>query len=359
MSGGIDSSLSALLLQKQGYEVEGVTLKLVEGSRCCDIEDVQHAKEVCRVLGIKHHIVDVTKEFKKEVIDYFIEELSEGRTPNPCVKCNKFLKFEELFKFADEIGTEFVATGHYARIRKKRGRDGGFELLKGQDKTKDQTYYLSLLPQKWLGRILFPVGDYSKNKIRKIATQEGLDFLVEKKESQDLCFVSDKFKQDFIAQRIEMKAGNFVDTDGKVLGKHNGVHFYTIGQRKRIDLPNGPYFVAGIDAKKQEVMVTKDVDDSELFSNNICLKNVNFISGEKLEVGESIKVKASLRYQQKLAPAILRTLNKDDNDNCSDNKSGIAGRFILEFSKPQRAVTKGQVAVFYKGKVCLGGGFIN
>ncbi|MBT3865306.1 tRNA 2-thiouridine(34) synthase MnmA [Candidatus Peregrinibacteria bacterium] len=347
MSGGVDSSLAAVLLRKEGYEVIGVTMKLVQGSRCCDIEAQQHAKEVCRRFDIPHHVLDVTGEFNDEVIGYFIDELGCGRTPNPCVYCNKNLKFDELLKFARKLGAEFVATGHYARVR--RGSDGQYELLKGRDKTKDQSYYLCLLPQKWLARILFPVGGFLKDEIYRLAEEEGLDFLVSKKESQDLCFVSEKFKQNFIAQRIPHKPGDLVSEDGEVLGKHQGVHFYTIGQRKRIDIPNGPYFVSEIRPGKREVVVTKDSGSSALFTNVVELRGVNFVSGVRPLRG--FKVMAKVRYQQELSRARLRV--------AGGSAENSKPQYSLEFDKSQRAVTKGQVAVFYKGQQCLGGGFIN
>lgn len=322
MSGGVDSSVSAILLKRQGFDVIGVTMKLLARSSCCNIEDVQHAREVCRRLGIEHYTIDLSKEFKKSVSDYFTAELMKARTPNPCVRCNRVLKFNELLKFAKKVGADHVATGHYARIKFNK-KSGEYELLKGKDKTKDQSYYLALLPQKWLSKIIFPVGKFIKSEIYKIAKKEGLDFLVNKKESQDLCFVPDM---------IRGRNGEIVDNTGRILGKHAGMHLYTIGQRKGLFINNGPWFVCGFDVKKNQVIVTKDENDPALFGKIIRLKNVNNISRGKVSM-------AKIRYQQKLS------------------KASLVGNKLV-FARPQKAVTKGQVAVFYNGEKCLGGGFI-
>jgi tRNA-uridine 2-sulfurtransferase len=341
MSGGVDSSLAAVLLQRDGYEVVGVTLKLVDGSRCCDLEAVGHAAEVCRRYEFEHHVVDVSKEFDKVVIGYFIEELAAARTPNPCVICNRFLKFDQLMQLAKEFGCSKVATGHYARIRS--GRDGGWQLLKGKDKDKDQSYYLSFLKNSWLKRILFPIGSFVKADIYKMAEKEGLDFLVSKKQSQDLCFVDDKLRRTFIGKRLEDREGEIVGVDGQILGKHDGVHHYTIGQRKGLDISDGqgPYFVVGIDALRGQVVVSRDGDDPALFSEVVALKSANFVS---VRVDKDCNVMAKIRYQQKLSKARLVV-------------SGRRGA-VLRFDKKQRAVTRGQIAVFYQGEVCVGGGII-
>lgn len=344
MSGGIDSSMAALLLKDQGYDVVGVTFKMDKNSTCCDIEAVGHAKEVCRLHGIPHYVVNVIDEFSKKVIGYFIEELSAGRTPNPCVFCNRFLKFDELFKFAKSVGAEAVATGHYAKISLNK-KSGLYELRKGRDVTKDQSYYLSFLPQKWLSKIIFPVGRILKSDVYKMARAKGLDFLVNKKQSQDLCFVSEKFRKYFIAERIPHKNGDFVDEHGNVLGKHNGVHFYTLGQRKGIEIPNGPYFVVDIKPKLNQVIVSKNPSTEGMFKNIVKLKKVNFTSG--IAPKKNLEVMAKIRYQQKESKALLKVL-----------KRGKSFNYSLVFKKPQRAVTSGQIAVFYKGVVCLGGGYI-
>ncbi|MFA4890914.1 MAG: tRNA 2-thiouridine(34) synthase MnmA [Candidatus Gracilibacteria bacterium] len=337
MSGGVDSSMAAMLLKKQGYDVVGVTLKLVDGSRCCDIEAVGHAKEVCRKFGIPHYVFDVSKEFNKIVIGYFMSELVKNRTPNPCVICNRFLKFDQLFKIAKKLGVAKVATGHYAQICKSR--DDAFELKKGLDRKKDQSYYLSFLKQSWLKKILFPIGRYDKAEVYKLAKKEGLDFLVSKKQSQDLCFV---------AKRLKGKSGEIVDTGGKVLGSHDGIHHYTIGQRKGLLVPGGPYFVVGFDCKKNRVIVSGDSNDPMLFQKVVKLKNVNFISGRPKR---ETRVMAKIRYQQPLASAILKISGRTVG-------RGAGRGAILEFKTPQRAVTKGQIAVFYVGEKCLGGGII-
>ncbi|MBT3704361.1 tRNA 2-thiouridine(34) synthase MnmA [Candidatus Peregrinibacteria bacterium] len=341
MSGGVDSSLAVLLLLGQGYEVVGVTFKLVDGSRCCDVEAVGHAAEVCRRFGIDHHVIDISKKFDDVVIGYFIGELSLGRTPNPCVICNRFLKFEQMFKFARDFGCSKVATGHYARVR--HGKDGSWSLLKGRDRAKDQSYYLSFLKNSWLSKILFPIGGFEKSEIYKMAQKEGLDFLVGKKQSQDLCFVDDKLRRTFIDKRLRPQSGKILSVDGEALGQHEGSHNYTIGQRKGLDISDGqgPYFVVGFDG--DDVIVSRDEKDPSLYSNVVNLRNVNLASLADLDSGASISVMAKIRYQQKLSRAKLTI-------------SGKSGK--LEFSSPVRAVTKGQIAVFYKGEVCLGGGII-
>jgi len=334
-----------LLLQRDGYDVVGVTFKLVDGSRCCDVEAVGHAAEVCKRFGIEHHVIDISREFDDVVIGYFISELASGRTPNPCVICNRFLKFEQLFKFAREFKCSKVATGHYARICSSR--DGSWQLLKGRDRTKDQSYYLSFLKNSWLPKIIFPIGGFEKSEIYKMAKKEGLDFLVDKKQSQDLCFVDDKLRKTFVEKRIGSRAGktgDIVSVDGEKLGSHDGVHNYTIGQRKGLDISDGqgPYFVVGF--KGSNVVVSRNEKDPTLYSNVVELKSINLVSSADLSAGASVSVMAKIRYQQKLSRAKLFAPARD-------------GR--LEFSRPVRAVTKGQVAVFYKGKVCLGGGIIN
>ena len=340
MSGGVDSSLAVVLLQRQGYEVIGVTLKLVEGSRCCDLEAVSHATEICRKYGIEHHIIDISDEFDKTVVDYFIGELRCARTPNPCVICNRFLKFEQLFRIARNFDCSKIATGHYARIRKSR--DSRFELLKGKDSTKDQSYYLSFLKNSWLSRVLFPIGKYNKPEVYKLARKEGLDFLVSKKQSQDLCFVDDKLRKTFISRRLKDRSGDIVSVDGHVVGQHDGIHHYTIGQRKGLDISDGhgPYFVVGIDPKAGHVIVSRDEKDPALYSDVVRLGKVNFVSGK---IDKDCDVMAKIRYQQNLSKA----------------KLVVSGQGVeLRFVRPQRAVTKGQIAVFYKGSVCLGGGII-
>ena len=345
MSGGVDSSLAAILLKKQGYDVVGVTLKLVNGSRCCDIEAVEHAKEVCRRVGIPHYVFDVSKEFGEIVIGYFMSELAAARTPNPCVICNRFLKFDQLFKIAKKLGVAKVATGHYARICKSK--NGVWELKKGLDRKKDQSYYLCFLKQDWLKKILFPIGKYNKSEIYKLAGKEGLDFLVTKKQSQDLCFVDDKLRQQFVGRHLKDRPGEIIDVDGKILGRHDGIHNYTIGQRKGLLIPGGPYFVVGFNTARNQVMVSKSSDDPLLFNKIVKLSKINFVSGA---ISSDCEVMAKIRYQQPLASAVLKI---------SGRMGQTAGRgAILEFKTPQRAVTKGQIAVFYRGEKCLGGGII-
>lgn len=341
MSGGIDSSMTLVKLLDEGYDVIGVTLKLVNGSRCCDIEAQNHAKMVCKKYGVDHYVFDVSKNFEKKVIGYYLDELRAAHTPNPCVICNRFLKFDELFKIAKKLKCDYVATGHYARI-KKSNKTGEYELLKGSDSNKDQTYYLSFLRNEWLGKILFPLGTIKKENTYKSAKNVGLDFLVQKKESQDLCFVDDKLRKMFLAEKIGKKPGDIVDEKGKVLGKHDGIHYYTIGQRKGILLSGGPYFVIGFNVKKNYLIVSNRLSQAALYQSEVYLKNINFINEPSKF---PINVDAKIRYKQPLSKA---TLNYDETKK----------QYFLQFKTPQRAVTKGQIAVFYAGQRCIGGGVI-
>ncbi len=256
MSGGVDSSITLVLLKKQGFNPVGVSLKLevwkdkcnvLRENVCCTKESFDIAKKICKKLNVPYYVYDVKKEFKKEVMDYFLSDLKKNRTPNPCVVCNRYLKFKKLFEFAKKKGIKYVATGHYAQVRfnKKTKR---YELLKAKDKTKDQSYGLSFLPQKWLKWIILPLGNYTKKKVFKIAKKEGFEFFLKRKQSQDLCFVSKRAIPKYIEKKIGVKPGKIVDTKGNVLGEHKGVHFYTIGQRRRLGLQG--YFVRALILKK-------------------------------------------------------------------------------------------------------------
>ena len=355
MSGGVDSSMALVLLKKQGWQPIGVSLKyavwqdeknLLRENICCSTQSFKIARDVCQKLKVPYYISDVSTEFKKQVIDYFIKELKNKRTPNPCIICNRYLKFEKLFAWAKEHNIQYVATGHYARLR-KNPQTQKYELLRAKDKEKDQTYSLSFLPQKWLKNIVFPLGDYLKPEIYKIAKKYNFDVFLKQKESQDFCFVAGKSMKCFLEKEIGTKTGLIKDKKGNILGKHQGLHFYTIGQRKGINLPSGPYFVAEMDKKDNILIVTKD-------NNKLCQKQV-FVSPCHFTSGTSpqrkIQVQAKIRYRQELSRAVLFPVSKT--------------KIKLVFDKPQRAVTPGQFAVFYlpvrqagQKDVCLGGGRI-
>lgn len=321
MSGGIDSSVSATLLKKAGFDVVGIFLKL-EGSkrnRCCSLESEKRARLTAKKLDIPFYVLNLEKEFKKTIISYFLNEIKKGNTPNPCVLCNKEIKFGLLIKKALSLGYDFVATGHYARIKNEY-------LLKGKDREKDQSYFLWRLSKDQLKRVIFPVGNYTKTQVRALAEKFKLPVL-DLKESQEICFVNDNFN-DYLKEHIKPKQGNILDKKGNVLGNHQGAFFYTIGQRKGINLPNGPYFVL----KKQgnDIIVTKQ--EKDLFQKNLLLKDINLFSKEKV-------IKAKIRYRAK------------------ESEVKIQGNKVI-FKKPQRAITPGQSVVFYNGERVLGGGII-
>lgn len=351
LSGGVDSSVALLLLKQQGYEPIGVSLKYdvwkdkcnISENVCCSKESFSIAKKICAKLHVPYHIVEVKNKFDKEVISYFKEELRAGRTPSPCVFCNRNLKFRVLLEQAKRFGAGFVATGHYAKtvkskkIKGKRG-EPQYQLLRAKDKTKDQTYSLCFLTQKQLSKVIFPLGDLTKTEVYGIAKNAGFDWFEKRKQSQDFCFVSGSAMDSFLEKEIGVRAGDIADEKGNVLGSHKGLHFYTIGQRKGINLAGGPYFVVAKDIKRNRLIVSKNESLSD--KKEIVIKNANLIS-------QNIKfpalVSAKIRSAQKLARATL-------------SKEGSA--YQLKFSKPQHAVTSGQIAVFYKGEKCLGAGQI-
>ena len=346
MSGGVDSSVAAYLLKEQGYEVIGITMRMApddpdheenEGG-CCGLSAVEDARRVCDRLDIPFYVMNFKKSFKEKVIDNFVDEYIAGRTPNPCVNCNKYLKFDELLRKARGIGAEYVATGHYAKIEEVNGR---YQLIKSDDDKKDQTYMLYNFTQDQLAHTLMPCGKYTKDKIREIAKEIGLA-VHNKKDSEEICFIPDNNHGRFISEYRpnDVKPGNFVDKSGKILGKHKGIVYYTIGQRKGLGLSLGrPVFVTEIRPERNEVVIGSE---DEIFKNALIAKDVNFISIEKLE-GE-LSVTAKIRYSAKPTPAKLYPL-KD-------------GRVKVVFEEKVRAITKGQSVVFYDGNIVVGGGII-
>ena len=363
MSGGVDSSVAAALLKKQGFDVVGVFMKFWHDrrslggvgngeNRCCSIKSEKLARLVAKQLEIPFYVLNVEKEFKKSVVDYFLEEYKKGNTPNPCVVCNKEIKFGFLIKKALSLGAEFLATGHYARLATKyeKGtniRKKEFKLLKGKDKNKDQSYFLWQLNQKQLNHILFPVGEYTKSEVRKLAKKFKLP-TAQTPESQEVCFVQNA-TNGFLKKYLKTKPGKIMNTEGKVLGRHQGLWFYTIGQRKGIEVQQGPYFVVDKDIKKNILIVSKDQKDLE--KKELIAGDVNWIAKQKLPVSAEIKI----RYKSDFAKAKIFELG---------NK-----KIKIVFVKPQKAITPGQSAVFYapvrslqakegKGGQLLGGGVI-
>ncbi len=350
MSGGVDSSMALILLKKQGWQPIGVSLKyavwqdktnFLKENICCSEESFEIAKKVCKKFNAPHYIFDVADEFKREVIDYFINELKENRTPNPCIVCNPNLKFKKLFEWAADRNIKYVATGHYANI-KRNPKTKRYELLKAKDKNKDQTYSLSFLPQEWLGYIVFPLGNYLKSEVYKMAKKEGFEIFLKRKQSQDFCFVAGNSLDKFLEKEIGNKPGLIKDDKGRVLGRHRGLHFYTIGQRKGISLSGGPYYVADKDAKNNFLIVAKNKE--ELLRQEAVLDSVHFISGVFKKSKKKIPVVAKIRYREPAAKASIFPISQN--------------RMKIVFDELRRAVTPGQFAVFYKGNVCLGGGRI-
>lgn len=346
MSGGVDSSVAAYLLKKQGYDVIGITMRMapddpdhveMEGG-CCGLSAVEDARRVCDRIGIPFYVLNFKKPFKEKVIDVFVDEYLNGRTPNPCVECNKYLKFDELLRKAKGIGADYIATGHYAKVINK---DGRYLLEKSDDDKKDQTYMLYNFTQDQLSHTLMPCGDYKKEKIRGIAKEIGLA-VHNKKDSEEICFVTDNDHGRFIKEAApgKVKPGNFVDEDGNILGKHKGIVYYTIGQRKGLGIALGrPVFVTAINPKNNTVVLGSE---DEIFRKGLIAKDVNFIPFDKLE--KEMSITAKVRYSAKPAEATIIPI-KD-------------GKVKVIFKENQRAITKGQSVVFYDGNIVVGGGKI-
>jgi tRNA-specific 2-thiouridylase len=350
MSGGVDSSVAASLLKDEGYEVIGVTMRLWSeedsnaaplSKRCCSVEDVQDARRVCDAIGARHYFVNFEKEFQKHVVDYFVAEYQRGRTPHPCLACNDKMKFDFLLRRANFMDADYIATGHYARIRQDAD---GYSLLKGVDSGKDQSYVLFTLTQTELARLLLPVGDYPKARIRELAYEAGLA-VADKPDSQEICFIPDGDYRKFVGDRAKPKPGNLVDQSGNVLGDHAGIQFFTVGQRRKLGLQGNsgePLFVTKINALNNQVTLGAHED---LMQRQLWASKVNFLDGTP-PVGPT-EVTAKIRYRANDSAATLIP-NAENSD----------GWVEIMFDEPQRAVTPGQAVVFYQGDKVLGGGII-
>lgn len=347
MSGGVDSSVAAILLKEQGYDVIGVFMKnwdeTDENGICLADEDYNDVISVATALDIPYYSVNFVKEYWDRVFEYFLSEYRAARTPNPDVMCNKEIKFKAFLEYANKLGADYIATGHYARLRENE--NGEKELLRGLDDNKDQSYFLSALSQKQLEKVLFPLGEYQKSEIREIAKKYDLKTAT-KKDSTGICFIGERNFNEFLSKYLPAKGGNIVDVKGKILGKHNGLMYYTIGQRKGIGLGNSkdgtgePYFVVDKKLETNELVVAQGNDDL-LYSKGLIANNFNFIN--KIEFPYRCSVK--FRYRQKDVSAIINKLNDEE--------------YEIIFDEKQKAITLGQIAVIYNGEICLGGGIID
>ena len=344
MSGGVDSSVCAGLLKEAGYQVVGVTMRLSAVEKpdaagvsrtCCAGEGVEDARAVAQLLDIPYYVMNFEREFQRYVMDYFAQEYARGRTPNPCLACNEYAKFTFLFQKARALGADYLATGHYARIRQDGGR---FRLLTGLDPSKDQSYVLHTLRQDQLAHLLFPIGELTKDDTRRLAAEWDLP-VADKPDSQDICFIPDRQYRDFVAQRTELEPGPIRDVSGRTLGQHGGIALYTIGQRKGLGLAAGePRYVTGLDAGTRTVTVGRKED---LAVGSLVADRVNFVSGEW--PAEPIRTQARVRYRSALVPATVTTEDQ---------------RVRVLFDEPQYGVSPGQAVVFYEGEEAIGGAII-
>jgi len=333
LSGGMDSAAAALLLNEAADEVIGMHMRLWDSP---DSDYQAHrAEDICDVLDIPYHQVDLQKEFESCVVDYFCREYQRGRTPNPCVVCNQRIKFGLLLDKALSLGADYLATGHYARVGHSRD---GHRLLKAADSSGDQSYFLYTLTQKKLGRLLFPLGEHSKDEVKQMAKQAGLPTAT--KSSQDICFISQKNYGAFLSQRFATLPGDVVDTQGKKLGQHRGIAFHTIGQRHGLGLASGkPLYVIRIEPESKRIVLGPE---KELYSQKLTARKLNWLSGKPLR--EPLTARAKIRYRSREAEATLFP-----HDDTVD----------VHFAQPQKAVTPGQAVVFYNVDEVLGGGIIN
>jgi len=350
MSGGVDSSVAACLLQEAGYDVIGISLKVWDekisnkrGKTCCSFLDIQDARSVCAQLGIPFYAFDFQNEFKSNVIEPFVAEYYSGRTPNPCILCNQHIKFSSLLVEAQKLNADYLATGHHARVRKDDR--GQYHLLKGMDASKDQSYVLYHLSQKELSQILFPIGELTKKEVRQLAIKYQLS-TADKEESQDICFISDGDHSRFIKENYpkQMKEGFFVNQAGKILGEHQGIHKYTVGQRRGIGIGFGTRtYVIKINAPTNEVVLGLQED---LLASGLVASQVKWVNGQKSMINNNtFSCGVKIRYQKNEIPSLVKVGFTND-------------QALVHFKDKSPAISPGQAAVFYDGDEVLGGGWI-
>jgi tRNA-specific 2-thiouridylase len=345
MSGGVDSSVAALLLKQQGYDVIGIFMKnwddTDENGVCTATEDYNDVVRVCNQIGIPYYAVNFEKEYWDKVFTYFLDEYKAGRTPNPDVMCNKEIKFKAFLEHAMSLGADYLAMGHYARVEY---RDGEYKMLRGVDQNKDQTYFLNQLGQEQLSKIMFPIGNIEKAKVREIAKEAGL-VTATKKDSTGICFIGERNFKEFLSNYLPAQPGTMQTLDGEVKGKHDGLMYYTIGQRHGLGIGGSgePWFVVGKNLKENILYVAQGFDNELLYSDSIIATNVNWVSGKVPT--EPLKCTAKFRYRQ---PDTGVTVHVIDEKTVK-----------VVFDQPVRAVTPGQAVVFYNGEECLGGGTID
>ncbi|MCL6517640.1 tRNA 2-thiouridine(34) synthase MnmA [Alicyclobacillus sp.] len=346
MSGGVDSSVAAWLLKQQGYDVVGVFMKnwddTDEFGHCTAEADFEDVRRVCDHIGIPYYSVNFEREYMDRVFKYFLDEYRRGRTPNPDVLCNREIKFKELLRCALELGADRLATGHYAQVRE---RDGRFDLVRSADANKDQTYFLHMLSQEPLSRAMFPIGHLTKPEVRRLAREAGLP-TAEKKDSTGICFIGERNFRQFLQQYLPAQPGEIRSIDGRLMGRHQGLMYYTIGQRHGLGIggtgTGEPWFVADKDLKNNVLIVVQGHDHPALYASGLWASDVAFIRGEA--PAETFHCTAKFRYRQQDQGVTVHLLP--------------GGRAHVVFDQPQRAITPGQSVVFYDGEVCLGGGII-
>lgn len=347
MSGGVDSSVAALLLKQQGYDVIGIFMKnwddTDEFGHCTVDADAEDVRRVCTQIGIPYYTVNFEKEYYNKVFDYFLDEYRKGRTPNPDVMCNREIKFGEFLNKALELDADYLATGHYAQIRQS---DGQFQLLRGKDTNKDQSYFLNQLNQSQLSRAMFPIGGLTKPEVRQIALEHNLATAT-KKDSTGICFIGERNFKEFLSQYLPAQPGDIRTIDGELKGQHDGLMYYTLGQRQGLGIGGSgtgePWFVADKDLKTNTLYVVQGGNHPALFSYGLVAQDVNWISGEMPT--DQFRCTAKFRYRQPDQEVVL--IRQEDN-SC-----------LVRFQNPQKAITPGQAVVFYDGDVCLGGGTID